>query len=348
MSRKDRVGIAAQADLYTPATAVDYSPPLTSEEGAINRATLDIEEMVGSRAQTRTEYGLRSFAVPLNGAPRPKSLGLILAAHYGEPVSTQPDVTGAPLVHKHVFNPLLEDYPVPITVWGVNKDPLRDLAGAFQPQIVIQYQGCVGNTLQLSAEVNNYLLMESGMLALDADPDAVEPAMTQDATSKWSFSQITATIALPPAAAVDIPLASFSFNSDNNLEDDQGRLGSLGLDDIPIGNLDTTLEFVALRDIPGHFKRAFRDTPEQVAIKITAAGRILATVAGTPPTVFRESLVIDFPYLETITAPVTRSGSDTLRNVTVTANVVLDETSGKVFTMELQNTEDGTKYVLAP
>lgn len=345
MSRKDRFGFSPLVDDGTEMATVAYSPPMVSEEGAMNRARLEIEEMVGHRGSTQSEYGLRSFSIPVNGALRPKSGGLFLANHFGPPVSSQPDASGAATVYRHVFNPLAHDYPVRTTMWGVNKDRMLALDGTVQPPICIKYIGAVGNTIQLACELNNYLLMESTSLALDADPDATEPAMTQDLSGKWPFNQLTATISIAGGSYVDVPLRSFQFNNDNNLVDDEGRLGALSLDDIPIENLDTTLQIVARRDIPGHFKRAFKDTPEQVGIKITAAGPIITTVAGTPPTVYRQQLEISLPYLETVSAPVGRSGSDTLRNVTVTFNATTDPVSGKQVELVLQNTETGTLYV---
>lgn len=348
MSRKDRFGFSPVFDDGDQATTVAYSPPMVSEEGAMNRARLEIEEMVGHRGATQSEYGIRSFSVPVNGALRPKSGGLWLAHHLGPPVSAQPDSSGAATVWRHTYDPLAHDYPVRCTMWGVNKDRMLDVDDSVQDPICIQYKGAVGNTLQLACELNNYLLMESVSIALDADPDAAEPAMTQDLSGKWPFNQLTAQIKIASGSYVLVPLRSFQFNNDNNLVDDEGSLGSLSLDDIPIDNLDTTLQIVARRDIPGHFKRAMKDSPEQVGIKIIAAGPIITTVAGTPPTVYRHQLEIELPYLETVSAPVGRSGSDSLRNVTVTFNATTDPVSGKQFTMVLQNTETGALYEEQP
>ena len=110
MSRADRVGIAPQADIDTVATTVAFSPPLETESIGLNRATLDITEMLGSRGPTTSEYGLRNTAGTMNGALRPTSGGLILASFFGAPTTTG----AGPYVH--TYDPLAATYPVPLTI----------------------------------------------------------------------------------------------------------------------------------------------------------------------------------------------------------------------------------------
>lgn len=341
MSRKDNVGIAPQADMDTEASAVAYSPPLTGESLALNRAEMNIDEMLGNRGPSKQEYGLRSLSGPLNGALRPRSGGLILASYWGAPVSAQPDAAGAPAVYQHLYDPYARDYPVPLSIWGVNNDALRALDGSILPPIVTKYLGAVGNTLTLSCEVNNYLLAEAAYLAKDVKLDEPNPSMSRDASGKWPFNQLFADMSVAGGPLVEIPIGQFSFAYGNNPADDQGKLGSVMLDDVPLGNMDSTLTFTALRDVPSFYKRAFADSPEQVTIRIRAIGPTIATVGAVT---YAHSLVLDFPYLQEVTAPVARSGSDTLRNVEVTANIVNDDTTGKLFTATLTNTEDGSLY----
>lgn len=335
MSRADAVGIAPQRDIDTQATVVAYSPPLTGEQLVLNRATLDINEMTGNRGPTRSEYGVRSLSGPLNGALRPASGGLILASFFGAPLTTAP-VVGA---QAHTFDALAAAYPVPLSIWGVNNDRMRATDGTVLPPLVSKYIGAVGNQITLSCEVNNYLLVEAGYVALDVNLEAPAPSMTKDNSGKWAFNQLVAQISVAGGPLVETPLGSFSFAYNNNLIDDQGRLGSLMLDDIPLGpEIESTLTFTALRDIPAHYKRAFADSPEQVRIKIIATGPSIGATASN------FALELDFPYLETVTAPVGRSGSDTLRNVEVTANIVTDDATGKLFTAVLTNADSGALY----
>jgi hypothetical protein len=328
VSRYDRVGIAPQAAIETPASSIAFSPPLEAESGGLNRSTLDINEMLGSRAPTTSEYGLRSIATTLSGAPRPVSFGLLLSSFLGAPATAG---TGP---YTHAYDPLAVDYPVPLTIWGVNKDRMRDSAGAVLAPIVVKWIGAVGNQMTVSCEVDNYLRFEGSYVALDHGGDSVaEPSMTSDTGKKWVFSQVGVQIAVADGSLATTYASSFSWVYNNNLIDDQGRLGSNMLDDIPLGNeIESTLTVNFRRDIPDHFWRAFKDTPEKVRLGLVATG------AGG------NNFSLGFPYLETVSAPVTRSGGDTLRGVEVTFNVVADPATGKMVTPVLTNTNAGALY----
>ena len=73
-------------------------------------------------------------------------------------------------------------------------------------------------------------------------------------------------------------------------------------------------------------------------MKIIAEG---ATIAST----HKYTLSLEFPYLETVSAPIERSGGETLRDVEVTFNVVTDPTTSKMVIPQIKNSTDGMLYV---
>ena len=336
MSRADRVGIAAQTDIDTIASAPSYGIPVEAESINLNRDTIDINETLGSRGPTTSEYGVRFLEGSMSGAVRPVSFPLLLAAYMGEPVSAEV-ITG---VHTHTFDPLAITYPVPLTVYGVNKDPSKVDAGTLETALVNKFIGAVGNQMTLSAEVNNYVRFEGTMASKSADvDDTSEPSITQDTSRKWVFNQVKVEMDVAPIASyLETYAGSFSFVFNNNLITDLGRLGSNTLTDIPLGpEIESTLTVAFQRNMFAHYRSAFEDSPTQVALKITAEG---ATITGAHKFTFS----LEFPYLETVGAPIERSGSDTLREVEVTFNVVTDPTTSKMVTPIIKNATDGALY----
>ena len=74
MSRADGTAIAAQADIDTPETVPSYGVPVETENVGLNRNTIDINETLGCRGPTTSEYGFRFAEGSINGAARPVSL----------------------------------------------------------------------------------------------------------------------------------------------------------------------------------------------------------------------------------------------------------------------------------
>ena len=337
MSRADRTAIAAQADIDTPETVPSYGVPLETENVGLNRNTIDINETLGSRGPTTSEYGLRFAEGSMNGACRPVSFPLLLASFMGAPVTA---VVTASTVWTHTHDPLAMDYPVPLTVWGVNNDPVREQDGTLVADPLVNvFEGAVGNQLTLSAEVDNYLRYEATMVSkgLSAAVEA-PPSITTDTSRKWVFNQILVQIKIGGGSLTEVYAGSFSFVYNNNLITDLGRLGSNSLTDIPLGpEIESTLTMTFQRDIYDHYLRALEDSPSQVGIKLTAEG---STIASTHKYTFS----LDFPYVETVSAPIERSGGETTRDVEVTFNVVTDPTTGKLVTPVIKNATDGALY----
>lgn len=334
MSRIDKTGIAAQADINTPASAPSYGIPVTTESINKNQDTIDISETLGSRGPSQSEYGIRFFEGTMSGAIRPVSFPLLLASFMGAPTTTG----AGPYVH--TFDPLAIAYPVPLTVFGVNKDQLLDDSlGVIANPIISKFLGAVGNQMTISAEVNNYALFEGTMASKGADvDDTAEPSITQDTSRKWAFNQIEVQLGIGAGALATTYAQSFSFVFNNNLITDLGRLGSLDLWDLPLGaEIESTLTVNFLSNIPDHYRRAFENTPTKIKVKLIATG---ALISGSDFFTF----TLDFPYLETVTAPVERSGGDTLRTVEVAFNVTTDPATGKMVTPSIKNSTNGALY----
>lgn len=330
MSRADSIGIAPQTDLRTGATAVAYSPPVTQATPEMNRQTLDISETLGNRAPVAQEYGGRVFTNPMQGALRPRSGGLILAGFFGAPAST-PNAT-APAAFDHVYDSLA-NLPVLSSIWT-----RTDLSHIGQGAILDKYIGCVGNTLNLTCEANNYLLFEAGYVAREWMPDPPAPSFTRDTSGRWPFNRVTVEMAVGSGAYEATPAKAFSLAYSNDVTTDDYVLGGLFVDSLPLGDIELTGSFRPTRDIKGHTRRAMADAPEDIRLKLVATGPEIA-----PGVNF--SFEVELFRLETLSAPGNQiNAGETLRDVEVSWRAVLDDTSGKLVTVKLTNTENGSLY----
>ncbi len=253
MSRQDRVGYGLSATIDGNPATVLYSPPVNEVTGGMERETMEDEETTGTRAPVLEEYGGRLYKKTISKSVRPVSVGPLLTALYGPPVTTQPAVTTSPNVYQHVWDFL--GAPQFLALWTVNRD--------VSPVIVDKYIGGLGNSLELTVETNNYLKSEAEVFFRDLIQNAVEPAFTQDAGRKFPFTQITAQISVAGGALATIPLKEWGFKFDHDLADDEFVLGSNLVDGIPFGpEASGEATFRPRRDIDQWYRRALADTPE--------------------------------------------------------------------------------------
>lgn len=330
MSRADSIGIAPQADLRTGAATVAYSPPVTQATPEMNRETLDISETLGNRAPVAQEYGGRVFSNPLQGALRPRSGGLILAGFFGAPTSTVHPTE--PTAVEHLYDSLA-NLPVFSSIWT-----RTDLSHLGQQSILDKYIGCVGNTISLTCEANNYLLFEANYAAREWMPDPPAPSFTRDTSGRWPFNKVDVEMAVGAGAYEATPAKAFSLAYNNNVATDDYVLGDLFVDSLPLGDIELTGSFRPTRDIKGHTRRAMADAPEDIKLKLVATGPEIA-----PGVNF--SFEVELFRLETLTAPGNAiNAGETLRDVEVSWRAVLDDSTGKLITARLTNTEDGSLY----
>ncbi|MCL6437216.1 MAG: hypothetical protein K6T51_01285 [Rubrobacteraceae bacterium] len=329
MSRADQIWIAKQSDLRTAASTAAYSPPVNSVSKDLSRDTLDDAETLGTRAPSPIAYGGRIYKPQIEASLRPASIGLIFSSFFGPPATTQPDSSAAPTVYQHVWNLAALNDPTPISLWTKNADT--------SPAIRDQYVGGLGNQLELTVEANNFWKYTAGYFFRDLIADPTEPTQAKDTSKKFPFTHVTVEFGQSSGTYSALPAGNFSFTYNNNLSDNDFILGSDLVDSIALGNLEPELKFTARSDIPGHYRRALANEPESMKLRVTATG---PTIEDT----YAYSLSIEFHSLQSTEAPVSINGSETLKDVEVTAIPVLDESTNSFITVTLTNTEDGTEY----
>lgn len=352
MSREEYVGVALNPGGVQKgvATGPTVFPPVTSEGIEADIATLEHNATIGTRAPERQKRGGRSFAGPLEGGARPLSFGVLLTMALGEPVSSvQPDVTNAPTVWRHTWNPLAANRrPMPGSLWTVNIDEEAEEASPGSGLIVDEYRAVVLDELAFNCESDNYLLFTAAMLALINIEGGVAPVATRDATELWSFDEVAAEISVPSinaGAYSDFAIYNFSFTYANqHTGADRRRLGTKVAHRLRKGNIEPTVAFEVAEDLESHYRRALADYPELVKVKLNAVGRELYDGGGTPASALYESLSLDLKAIE-YTGPggVGISAEDPLEGVPVEGRAVIDS-GGALMNIVLTNEHDGDFY----
>lgn len=325
---------AARPNSFPPFLSMFLGSPTSTDQigAAIARTTpyvLGELHPSGARLYEATTAGTTAGAAP-------GSLGTTTAGQTvtdGTAVWTDVGPSAGAAVYKHVWDPTAAGKrPMPATLWTVNDDVV--------PAIVDKFVGAVGNELSLEVEANGYLVFTAGLLAAVLDQTASAPSATRDTTKKWAFHQLSAQISVAGAALEPIKLTAFSMSYNNNLVDDLFVLGSTEVEDLPPGNIESEVGMTSASDIPDHYRRALKDTPEDVRLVLKASGaRILA--AGT----HAYSIEIDLKRLQYTEAPVEIDASETLRGVEITAVPVFDETTSGLVTVTVENNQTGAAYV---
>lgn len=335
MSRNDFVGIKLQKTGTPPLKTAATTPPaffpaVTGFNMTPDRAVLDIAETMGNRLPSAADFGTKKFTGEMAGAARPDSFPAILSMFLGSPTTTTP--VGGTTSKQHVYG---AGTPVPGTIWAARKDPT--------PSIEDKVIGVLGNELAFTIEMDDYLLYRASLLGYDmiANPDTL--TNTPDTTKKWPFHQVTAQLKVGAGALTALPLKAFGYSYNNNLIDDQGKLGSTQLDDIPLGNVETNVTLTVnpstVTDfrLIDHYRRALQDNPTDCQLIVTAAGATALEAAIFP------SLIIDLKRVHYREAPAPIDGGETLRDLQVTASAVQDD-SGVLQALTVINANAGTNY----
>lgn len=339
MAKDDAVGFALSRDFpNAPPTGPDFFPPVTTED--INPSINEMvhEATLGSRAPEATQRGGRTYAGGINGGVRPDSFPAFFAWAMGDATTTQPDAAAAPTVYKHSFNPVgVGKRPLPASVWTDNKVELN-------PDIVDRYDYTFLNELGMSVEPNDYLLYTAGVIARRlTDLAGVMPAVTRAATELvlWRFDEVTAELSVDGGAFAAHALANWSMTYGNNFSADNFGLGSLETRAIRPGNITLGVSFSAFDAIEDHYRRALLQSPEYVALRIVARGRVIDTDTADEP--LYEEVGIEFKRLQYTEAPVNISATDVLVSVPITSNGAVTP-AGDLMDVWVQNTNAGTKY----
>jgi len=280
MLRSQSVAGTYQADTGTAGIAVK----LRSGTLAPTRELLIPDpEIGGSRDMPDALLGTIAWAGDYEMYARFKELTIILKALLGAP--TTATTTG---VTTHTYNPVSTALPI-LSIE-------ENIGGTFE---TFRYNDVKVNTFHMEAEANGYLMATVGMIAKNqiAGATATNPAGTlYDNSPLITGTNISITL-----NAVTLQAKSFTLDVNNNMEDDDFRLGSFFLGEITEKRRDVQASIVLRPVDSGIWRQAVygtaastaptcMPTKQPVVITMTSCDII---PGGTPNT----------PYTLTVTLP---------------------------------------------
>jgi hypothetical protein len=220
VSQAGHVGLRTQASKGTYADPGAVAPNqgvfMFTRSGALggNRELLIPDpEIGGSRDVIDAQLGPIAFSGEYDFYGRMESLATLLKGALGANV----DSGTAPTGFTHTITPA-DTLP-----WLSVEERIGN------GYMVFKYTDAKVNTLHLEADANGYLMGTAGLIALtQAETTAtVDGSKRKDASPLLVGSNITV-----QWNAINLPAKSFSLDINNNLEDDDFRLGSLFLGDL--------------------------------------------------------------------------------------------------------------------
>ena len=342
MSRKNLVYGALQRDgtdyLKTGRTTATFNIPVQSAEQGMNRDFIEGVETTGSRAQETQEPGLTRFAGSIPFFVRPDSSPFMFALAMGEPTTSTP-ATGTNS-RDHLFEPdLSANHPLQATFWTINDD----MTPAIKDKII----GAKGNEIGISVGVNQYLAATFGFIAakMQEYTGGDTLSVAKDASRRFTYVQSAATLSITGIGSLaPLKAQDFEFSWNNNIADDLGVLGSTEVEDLPEGNVESTVGFTAAKqsELATHYRRALLTVPDDVTLRLTATGPVIEAALYNE----FEITLYKAHYRE---APAPINAGDTTRTIAVTARPVLDEsqTPDKSIDVRFRNENTGANY-LAP
>lgn len=229
------------------ATAVGVAMKLRGGSLAPNRELLIPDPEIGGGRDTSDAYlGTVSFAGDYEFYARLESLTTLLKAVLGGASSA--------------------------TATGVNTHTITATDGAL-PWLSVQerisltldaydYLDAVVNTFHLEAEANGYLQGTAGLIAMRQTPQAAPVA-----TPTWDNSPlIVGTNITITYNSVSLPAKSFTFDINNNFEDDDFRLGSFFLGDLTPKQREVTASVTIRHSDATLFRQATYGTAAATAV----------------------------------------------------------------------------------
>lgn len=225
LSQSGHVGIKTQAakGAYLDPGAADPNAGvfMRLRSGALggNRELLIPDpEVGGSRDVPDAQLGPISFSGEYEFYARMNSLATLLNGVLGANTSTPlPDAT-TPTHYQHTITPAAT---IP---WLSVEEKIANGYEAFE------YTDAKVNTFHLEADANGYLMGTVGLIALT---QAIEATPTDIANQRVDTSPLgVGTNVTVQWNGANLPAKSFSLDINNNLEDDDFRLGSLFLGDL--------------------------------------------------------------------------------------------------------------------
>ena len=183
---------------------------------------------------------------------------------------------------------------------------------------VFKYTDAKINTLHLEADANGYLMGTAGLVALS---QATTTATASGVQRRDTSSLLVGTSITVAWNAVSLPAKSFSLDINNNLEDDDFRLGSLFLGDITEKRREVTMGVTIRPNDAALWKTAMWGGPsatvpggqvfkDDVLITVSSYEDIPGT---TGPTV-KYSATFTIPFAAIAPFSVTPSGDDVIEH----------------------------------
>lgn len=209
---------------------------------------------------------------------------------------------------------------------GIVTDTITPLDGSALPYLSIEetvggletysYYDAVANTFHLESDANGYMMGTLGLIAARQTAGVTKTAApTFDNDPMTVGTNITITY-----NSVALPAKSFSFDVNNNFEDDDYRLGSFYIGDLTPKRREMTASFNLRHTSSALWRQAVYGvnsltapggvtTKQQLVITATSYEDI---VGGTPAT--KNSLTITIPQFILSPFSLEQSGDDVLEN----------------------------------
>jgi hypothetical protein len=214
-----------------------------------------------------------------------------------------------------------------VTTTGVTTHTITPLDSATLPLLAIeeniggsmetmQFTDAVVNTFHMEAEANGYLMGTAGLIARIGTAGA-----TKTATPDWDDSaMIVGTNIAMTLNGVSLPAKSFAFDLNNNIEDDDFRLGSFTLGDLTAKSREVSGSFTVRPQDSSLWRRAVfgtaaatspggEVTKDQLVVTATTYEDI---PLGTPAT--KSSIQFTVPKIALETFGLEPSGDDVIEH----------------------------------
>lgn len=327
MSRKDRVYIGLEQTFGTLNLTPEFQLPVKAESISMEREEVKVDETLGSRAPQTAEKGVKFFKGSLEAVARPTTLPVLCEGAFGGRETT----TVAAGVYSHEYNPFRTDdtEPEPISVWTVNKD--------CTPAVVDAFYGGHFDEIELSAEVNGYLMAKVEGVWTSLNTAQTDPAVAAVDEDGIVFKNITAQMSVNGAALGEIKISNFNVKYQNGISTDDTVLGDDNLQSLPLGNVECEVEFtVKTVDLGTHYRRALATTPDECRLVLTGIGAAINASHD-------ETVTIDIKQFEYAEAPLDIDAGNTTREIQVKGTAVADA-NGDVVITTIKNGTAGTVY----
>jgi len=326
---------AGQVGFITQAAPGAYTDPGTTgvfmrtRSGALaaNRELLIPDPEIGGGRDVPDAYlGAVSFAGDYEFYGRTNSLATLLYAAFGTKTTVDTDfaIDGHAT---HTLTPTDGNLP-----WLSVEEAIGNGFDTFQ------YVDAKVNTLSFEAEANGYLMGTAGFIAREQTAGNTKTASPPwDTNPMMVGTNITATY-----NGVALPAKSFTFELNNNLEDDDFRLGSFFLGDVTEKRRELTMGFVLRPEDVGYWRQAvYGATGATEPGGLVSKEAVVISIesyepAGTSATV-KHGIVITVPKAAFQPFAVEPSGDDVIEH-DVTLQALRPDPSTEIVSVAVTNT----------